>query len=97
MPPANLSEPAPPDMPVVDLEHERRKAKRAAEQKRRSELMCKEYRQYFNHAVTHGWNMDRLISLKDWFTVSDSYRTMILEKQAAGHYDPPQEVNRNND
>ena len=47
---------------------------------RRTEDIRAEYRKFYAYAFMHDWNMQKFVSLKEWFNLSDHHRAQVLER-----------------
>ncbi len=70
------------DQHALDL-----KAKRDAERKRHIAVARDQWNKYVRHGIDRGWNLKKMIDIKDWLNVPLEYREEILEKQRLGFYD----------
>jgi hypothetical protein len=76
-----------PPQPVVDPEIAAQKAKKAADNQRRTEELRRQHQKYLNHCINHDWPLDKAIVFGDWCKVDDFFRAQILERQASGYYE----------
>jgi hypothetical protein len=78
---AKLRQPAEqPKQPHRDPETEAWLKTKADAKQRRTEEIRAEYRRFYAYAFMHDWNMQKFVSLKQWFNLSDHHRAQVLER-----------------
>lgn len=65
-----------------------RDAAETAYKRKAAEQWCS----YIRHGVDHGWNLDKMIDIRDWLKVTEQDRQSILDKQASGYYEQKKEI-----
>jgi hypothetical protein len=68
------------------------RAARDAENKRRIAVARDQWCGYIGHGVAHGWNLEKMLDIKDWLKLTEDYRQGILDKQASGFYEKENSV-----
>jgi hypothetical protein len=82
-----LNQPQPEPALQPDVEGERRKAEKAAQQERYLAKLRSDWQQYRRFGYAHGWNLSKMISLENWYKIADYFRDQIMERMSSGYYE----------
>jgi hypothetical protein len=70
----------PKQQPRLDPETEAWLKQKADAKQRRTDAIKAEYRKFYAHAFMNDWDMKKIMSLQDWFNLSDHHRAQVLER-----------------
>jgi hypothetical protein len=70
----------PKQQPHIDPETEAWLQNKADVKQRRTDAIKAEYRRFYSYALMNDWDMKKIMSLQDWFNLSDHHRAQVLER-----------------